>query len=147
MKILYRFKNSFSRKYFTIFGITMLGFLAGMPMKAQVNSIDATAAEMAVPLDFSTQRWSIVIHGGAGGPIKGTMTAEVEKEYLDKLIEALHLGSKILESGGSSLDAVETVVKFMEDCPLFNAGIGAVLNEYGKAELDAAIMDGFRFYE
>jgi len=37
---------------------------------------------------------------------------------------------------------VETVVRFMEDCPLFNAGKGAVLDENGKAELDAAIMDG-----
>jgi beta-aspartyl-peptidase (threonine type) len=40
------------------------------------------------------------------------------------------------------VDAVEVVVSFMEDCPLFNAGKGAVLNENGKAELDASIMDG-----
>jgi beta-aspartyl-peptidase (threonine type) len=70
------------------------------------------------------------------------MAGESEKAYLDNLNHALQLGSEILENGGSSLDAVETVVKFMEDCPLFNAGKGAVLNEYGNAELDAAIMDG-----
>lgn len=109
---------------------------------AQVIPVDATSAEAVVPLDLSTRQWTIVIHGGAGGPVKGTMTESKEKEYLDKLNEALKLGSKILAGGGSSLDAVETVVKFMEDCPLFNAGIGAVLDEYGNAELDAAIMDG-----
>jgi beta-aspartyl-peptidase (threonine type) len=30
----------------------------------------------------------------------------------------------------------------MEDCPLFNAGKGAVFNAEGKNEMDAAIMDG-----
>ena len=86
--------------------------------------------------------WVLVIHGGAGGMQKGTMPPEEEKAYMQKLDEALHTGSAILQNGGSSLDAVETVVRFMEDCPLFNAGKGAVLNDEGKAELDASIMDG-----
>jgi len=86
--------------------------------------------------------WALVIHGGAGGPVRGTMSPDKEKAYLDKLNEALQLGSGILAAGGCSLDAVEAVVRFMEDCPLFNAGKGAVLNENGKAELDASIMDG-----
>ena len=34
------------------------------------------------------------------------------------------------------------MIRFFEDCPLFNAGRGAVLTEDGKAELDASIMDG-----
>jgi beta-aspartyl-peptidase (threonine type) len=101
-----------------------------------------TDAAAAISLSATQGPWSLVIHGGAGGPGRGTMAPEKEKAYLDKLNEALQLGSGILSAGGSSLDAVEAVVRFMEDCPLFNAGKGAVLNENGKAELDASIMDG-----
>jgi len=86
--------------------------------------------------------WTLVIHGGAGGPARGVLSPDREKAYLQKLDEALELGGGILARGGTSLDAVEAVVRFMEDCPLFNAGKGAVLNENGKAELDASIMDG-----
>ena len=43
---------------------------------------------------------------------------------------------------GSSVDAVETVIRVLEDSPLFNAGKGAVLNNEGNVELDASIMSG-----
>jgi beta-aspartyl-peptidase (threonine type) len=55
---------------------------------------------------------------------------------------ALKIGEEILSSGGSSLDAVEKVIRYLEDNPDFNAGRGAVLTSEGKAELDASIMDG-----
>jgi L-asparaginase / beta-aspartyl-peptidase len=87
-------------------------------------------------------QWCLVIHGGAGGSPKGTMTAENENAYKEKLGEALEKGGNILKNGGTSLDAVEVVIRFMEDCPLFNAGKGAVLDEKGQVELDASIMDG-----
>ena len=48
----------------------------------------------------------------------------------------------MLQEGGTSLDAVEKVVRFLEDDPLFNAGKGAVYTHEGTHELDAAIMDG-----
>ena len=86
--------------------------------------------------------WVLVIHGGAGGPPQGSMPEEKEQQYKEKLLEALKVGTAILEKGGSSMDAVEAVVMFMEDCPLFNAGKGAVYNHEGVAELDASIMDG-----
>ena len=40
------------------------------------------------------------------------------------------------------MDAVEQVIRFLEDDPQFNAGKGAVFNSDGGHELDASIMDG-----
>jgi len=88
------------------------------------------------------QKWVLVIHGGAGGPGKGSMPADLEQQYLDKLKDVLAAGSELLAKGGSSLDAVEKCIRMMEDSPLFNAGKGAVFTEEGKNELDASIMDG-----
>jgi beta-aspartyl-peptidase (threonine type) len=62
--------------------------------------------------------------------------------YRSGLAEALDAGYAVLEAGGSSLDAVTTAVRLLEDNPLFNAGKGAVLAHDGYAELDASIMDG-----
>jgi beta-aspartyl-peptidase (threonine type) len=47
-----------------------------------------------------------------------------------------------LAKNGTALDAVETVVRILEDNPFFNAGKGAVFTHEGKIELDAAVMDG-----
>jgi beta-aspartyl-peptidase (threonine type) len=88
------------------------------------------------------QEWAIAIHGGAGVITRDKMTPEMDKEYRDKLSEALETGKKILSDGGSALDAVEKTIRVMEDSPLFNAGKGAVFAHSGKNELDAAIMDG-----
>lgn len=84
----------------------------------------------------------LAIHGGAGAMVRARMTPEREKAYRHGLERALVAGYGVLEKGGSSLDAVETAVRALEDDPLFNAGKGAVLTAEGKAELDAAIMDG-----
>src|ERR1051325_269307 len=88
------------------------------------------------------RRFMLVIHGGAGTINRKNMTEEREREYRAALSEALHIGQAVLAKGGSSLDAVEATVRFMEDSPLFNAGKGAVFTHEGKNELDAAIMDG-----
>src|SRR5512133_1910424 len=88
------------------------------------------------------QEWAIVVHGGAGGISRESVTPELDKEYRAALLVALNTGKKILSEGGSALDAVEQTIKTMEDNPLFNAGKGAVFTHDGKNELDAAIMDG-----
>jgi beta-aspartyl-peptidase (threonine type) len=87
-------------------------------------------------------RLGIVIHGGAGVITRGSLTAEKEAALRAKLEEAVVTGYKALQSGKSSLDAVEIAVKILEDSPLFNAGKGAVFTADGKNELDASIMDG-----
>ncbi len=90
----------------------------------------------------SKKSYALVIHGGAGTILKKNMTDEREKEYRDKLNEVLEAGEKVLAEGGTSLEAVVTAIKIMENSPLFNAGKGAVFTHDGKNELDASIMDG-----
>lgn len=85
--------------------------------------------------------WAIVIHGGAGSS-SGNMSEEVKGLYEKHLLEATELGSSMLNQGASALDVAQAVVVYMEDCPLFNAGKGAVKTAEGTHELDAAIMDG-----
>src|SRR5678810_622220 len=84
----------------------------------------------------------LVIHGGAGTISRDQMTPEKEKLYRDGLSEALATGYKILNSGGSSMDAVEAAICVLEDNPLFNAGRGSVFTSNGHNEMDASIMDG-----
>jgi len=85
---------------------------------------------------------AIAIHGGAGTILRENMSDEQEAEYRAKLEEALQAGYRVLENGGTSLDAVVSAIQIMEESPLFNAGKGAVFTNEGKNELDAAIMDG-----
>jgi L-asparaginase / beta-aspartyl-peptidase len=85
---------------------------------------------------------ALAIHGGAGPIPAQALTPEREKAYRASLQSALDSGYRILDSGGTSLDAVTTAVRILEDDPLFNAGRGAALTRDGAAELDAAVMDG-----
>ena len=70
----------------------------------------------------SRPEYVLVIHGGAGAILKKDMTSELEKEYLDKLGEALETGADILKNGGTALDAVTETIQVMENSALFNAG-------------------------
>jgi beta-aspartyl-peptidase (threonine type) len=85
---------------------------------------------------------AIVIHGGAGTILKENMTEELENAYKEKLEEAITVGYNILMNGGSSQIAVEETIKIMEDSPLFNAGVGAVLTNDERVSLDASFMRG-----
>ncbi len=87
-------------------------------------------------------KFTMVIHGGAGTILKTDMTAALEAAYTEGLRTALTAGYKILEEGGSAVDAVEAAVIVLEDNILFNAGRGSVFTKKGTHEMDAAIMDG-----
>jgi len=86
-------------------------------------------------------KYTIVVHGGAGD-MNPEMPESLKQDYLNSLTQALNIGKEILADGGISLDAVEQVVRFLEDDSLFNAGRGAVFTSAGTNELDASIMDG-----
>lgn len=84
----------------------------------------------------------LVIHGGAGTIDRGATTPEKESAYRDALADALRAGQTILSAHGTSTEAVVAAVVSMEDCPLFNAGRGAVFTSDGRIEHDASIMVG-----
>ncbi|MBI6527842.1 isoaspartyl peptidase/L-asparaginase [Proteus vulgaris] len=114
-----------------------------------MNNIKYKLATMTLCTLFATSVFAnnqspirLVIHGGAGTITKGTITPEQEKEYKEKLTEALNAGYTVLNSGGTSIEAVQKSINVMEDSPLFNAGKGAVFTHDGRNELDASIMDG-----
>jgi beta-aspartyl-peptidase (threonine type) len=84
----------------------------------------------------------IAIHGGAGTILKSAMRPELEHAYTEALQRILAAGSALLAAGAPALDAVTEAVRLLEECPLFNAGKGAVYTEAGGHELDASVMDG-----
>ena len=85
--------------------------------------------------------YAIAIHGGAGSSAGDFDSPAIQKRRAS-LESALQKGVRILKAGGSSLDAVEAVIRILEDDPQFNSGKGAVFNAEGSHELDASIMDG-----
>ena len=87
-------------------------------------------------------KYAIAIHGGAGNLVKMKLTAEEEQEYKQALDASLEAGKAILAQGGTAVEAVQAAIVVLEDCPLFNAGKGAVFSHEGRNELDASIMDG-----
>ncbi|GHF92549.1 isoaspartyl peptidase/L-asparaginase family protein [Thalassotalea marina] len=113
------------------------------------KSTSFNSALVALSLIFSPQLlakdntpFSIAIHGGAGTISKSKFTPEKEKAYRAKLQEAVDAGYKVLEQGGSSLDAVTKAVNILENSPFFNAGKGAVYTYDETHEMDASIMYG-----
>lgn len=82
--------------------------------------------------------WAIIAHGGAKD-----IEPQDEERNRDGLHKAIYVGGRILAGGGTALDAVEEVVKLLENDPTYNAGLfGSALNEDGNIELTASIMDG-----
>jgi len=92
--------------------------------------------------NLEKEEYAMVIHGGAGTILKKNMTDDQYNDYYNALDTALMIGQKILAEGGSSLDAIEKTIHYMEDSPLFNSGRGAVFTHDGKNELDASVMLG-----
>ncbi|MCK9409653.1 MAG: isoaspartyl peptidase/L-asparaginase [Bacteriovoracaceae bacterium] len=80
---------------------------------------------------------SFIVHGGAWN---------IPNDMIDAhrvgVTSALRIGWKILEGGGSAIDAVEQAIRTMEENPTFDAGRGSFVNAMGEIELDASIMNG-----
>ncbi len=79
----------------------------------------------------------LLVHGGAWA-----IPDDMVEDHLNGVRNAMAAGWKVLQRGGSALDAVEEAVVIMEDDETFDAGRGSFLNRDGKVQLDALIMDG-----
>jgi beta-aspartyl-peptidase (threonine type) len=80
---------------------------------------------------------SLIVHGGAWD-----IPDDEVAEHQAGCRAALAAGWEVLSAGGAALDAVEAAVRVLEDTPIFDAGVGSVLNRDGDVELDAAVMSG-----
>ena len=106
----------------------------------------AEAKKQQEPISVSTaeeqeqKAYAIAIHGGTNG--SRDISPESQNAHLEGLTAALKIGQEVLQNGGTSLDAVEQTIRFLEDHVEFNAGKGASLTREFTHELDAAVMDG-----
>jgi L-asparaginase / beta-aspartyl-peptidase len=79
----------------------------------------------------------LLIHGGAWD-----IPADMLEAHEQGVFDALQEGWRVLERGGSAVDAIEASVTVMENDPAFDAGRGSFLTRDGRVQLDALIMDG-----
>jgi L-asparaginase / beta-aspartyl-peptidase len=133
-----RYQNLNRMHKFSFIGACLLLLAA---CQSPVNNAPAAGANQA-SAPAPRPAYTLAIHGGAGALSKTDMTPEKEQQYRTALDSALTIGETILKSGGTALDAVTQTIVFLEDCPLFNAGRGAVFTHEGENELDASIMEG-----
>lgn len=84
-------------------------------------------------INMANANYSVLLHAGT------TESWRAEPEFQEAAEQALYemaqRAGSMLASGAKSIDVAEDVVTQLEDCPLFNAGKGAVLNEKGKHEV------------
>lgn len=125
-------KCSLIRKTSTsvLLGLSLNAFLA-----MNVLASDDASATSNAPI-------AIAMHGGAGTITRANLSPEQEAEYRAAIDKALELGYAELKAGKDGLDAIVASIQYLEDSPLFNAGVGAVYTYEGGHELDASIMRG-----
>lgn len=84
----------------------------------------------------------VVVHGGAGNIDPDSLGQEKLTRVKSDLERALKNAFSLLKKGAGAIEAVAAAVVVLEDAELFNAGRGSCLNELGKVEMDASIMNG-----
>jgi beta-aspartyl-peptidase (threonine type) len=80
---------------------------------------------------------ALIVHGGCGA-----VSAEEEGSRRQACERAADAGWRVLQGGGSALEAAEAAVMRLEDEPLLNAGTGSYLQADGVARMDVSIMTG-----
>lgn len=122
--------------------LALAATLLAPPLRAQDSTARRPADTVAMRTAAARPRFMLVVHGGAGTITRGEMTPARDSAYRATMTRAIRAGYDVLNGGGTSIDAVNSVINILEDSPLFNAGKGAVFTNAGTNELDAAIMNG-----
>ncbi|HEY0769659.1 MAG TPA: isoaspartyl peptidase/L-asparaginase, partial [Sphingobacteriaceae bacterium] len=81
----------------------------------------------------------IIIHGGFFSESDTNQEMKLAKQRA--LSEIVEMGYSYLLQH-SALQTVNYTVSLLEDCDLFNAGLGSQIQKDGKIRLSASIMDG-----
>lgn len=109
---------------------TLLTVIGGCPVGA---------AQTEAPACRASNRFVLLVHGGAGA---GARPVDVQEAQIKVLHQVLQDGGEQLQSGATATEAVTRVIEALEDSPWFNAGRGGIPNRAGFVELDASIMRG-----
>lgn len=81
----------------------------------------------------------VIVHGGFFSEAADSEEVKLAKQQaLNKIVIATHTYLK----SHSALDTVVYGVSLLEDCELFNAGLGSQIQSDGKIRLSASLMDG-----
>ena len=84
----------------------------------------------------------IAIHGGAFESSREKFLLDSEKKVKLCIKNAIKIGYNKLKQKEKGIEALESVLTYLEDCSLFNAGKGSKPNENLEYELEASIMNG-----
>ncbi|QIZ76088.1 isoaspartyl peptidase/L-asparaginase family protein [Ferrimonas lipolytica] len=110
-------------------------------MKSSI-SVCVIASLLSIAPVWAEQPIALALHGGAGTISPENLTPAKQQQIEAALDEALQAGYRLLNHGGSAVDAVEATILVLEDSPLFNAGKGAVYSWDESHQLDASLMSG-----
>lgn len=89
-----------------------------------------------------TFRPVIAIHGGAGTITRASITPAQQQAYREALRDVLQGAQQKLAAGAPAEEVAVEAVRLLEECPLFNAGRGAVFTADATHEMDACVMRG-----
>ena len=81
----------------------------------------------------------LIVHGGAGSSLSGKGGVDIVRKSLYRIVEEVY---ELLQGGATATEAVVRGCQLLEDDPLFNAGIGSVLQSDGQIRMSASLMDG-----
>ncbi|KUL89395.1 hypothetical protein ZTR_04440 [Talaromyces verruculosus] len=84
-------------------------------------------------------QWHFVLHGGC---TETCADSDRQREIIENLQAVAESVTRALNQGATAKEAVVLAVAGLEDCPTFNAGHGAALNDDGVHQLEAGLVDG-----